>query len=116
MEISGEAAAAAAEGGTAVEAAAEAAEEEQQEQRPASAPISTPAPERPPPLEEYLEMHVPDSNFLCPISLSLMDDPVLLVGDGWTYSKAAIQQHLDFCRDSALAWRCMCGWHGRGWG
>jgi hypothetical protein len=36
---------------------------------------------------------------LCPISFHLMLDPVVLVADGCTYSRAAIEQHLA-CRQS----------------
>ncbi len=53
--------------------------------------------QQPPSLEEYLEAHAPDA-FICPISFSLMDDPVLLVGDGCTYSRRSIEEHLDYCR------------------
>jgi hypothetical protein len=46
---------------------------------PAAPP--TPPPERPLPLHEYLEAHTPD-HLVCPISFQLMEDPVLLAGDG----------------------------------
>ena len=53
----------------------------------------------PPPLEEFLEAQTPEW-LLYPITLQLLDDPVLLVGDGCIYSRAAIEEHLAFCRQS----------------
>ena len=53
--------------------------------------------ECPPPLEDFLEASTPE-NLLCPITLELQDDPVVLLGDGCTYSRAAIKQHLGLCR------------------
>jgi hypothetical protein len=43
---------------------------------------------------------------LCPITLHLLDDPVVLVADGCTYLRAAIELHLAFCRQSK--WECGC--------
>lgn len=61
---------------------------------PLFAPPPPPPPvARPPPLQEYLETHAPD-DCLCPISLGLLEDPVVLAGDGFTYSRAAIEQRL----------------------
>ncbi len=48
-------------------------------------------------LVDYLEKEAPDA-LSCPISFQLLDDPVILVADGCTYSRACIQQHLDHCR------------------
>lgn len=62
----------------------------------ASAPATAPV-DLPPPLEEYLDANAPEG-LLCPISLQIMTEPVLLAGDGCTYSKAAIERHLDMCR------------------
>ena len=59
---------------------------------PAPAPIARP---RPP--KEYIEEDAPDS-LVCPITLQLMDDPVFLVADGCTYSRAAIEAHFAACR------------------
>ena len=53
----------------------------------------------PPPLKEFLELRTPES-LLCPITLHLLDDPVVLFADGCTYSRAAIEEHLAFCRKS----------------
>jgi hypothetical protein len=61
-------------------------------------------PKHPPPLQEYLDAHAPEL-LLCPISLQLMEEPTLVVVDGCTYSRAAIEQHLEFCRQRA----CVCG-------
>jgi hypothetical protein len=41
---------------------------------------------------EY-DMEIPH-DFLCPVTLDLMTDPVVLTGDGHTYSRAGIQQWL----------------------
>ena len=46
-------------------------------------------------------MHAP-RDMICPTTCSLMEAPVLLAGDGCTYSKSAIQLHLDFCRAREL--------------
>ena len=86
-------------------------EEHKTEHAPAPAPAAGPAhgpaarpssagPVRPPPLDELLEAHAPDQ-LICPITLSLLDDPVLLFGDGCTYSRAAIEEHLAHCRHGA---------------
>ena len=68
---------------------------------PTPAAASSPPPvaldQPPPPLAEFLEAHTPES-LLCPITLELLDDPVVLVADGCTYSRAAIERHLDHCR------------------
>ena len=53
------------------------------------------------PLDAFLDKQAPE-DLLCPISLSLLMDPVILAADGITYSRAAIQQHLDNCRASTL--------------
>jgi hypothetical protein len=37
-------------------------------------------------------------DYLCPLSLSLFEDPVIAM-DGISYSRGAIQAHLDFCRE-----------------
>ena len=66
-------------------------------------PTRTPAvagPKRPPPLEEYLTLRAPPE-LVCPLTQSLLDDPVVLAGDGFSYSRAAIKQHLASCRDCA---------------
>lgn len=55
--------------------------------------------ERLPPLDDFLDQRAPDY-LICTILTSLLEDPVLLMGDGCTYSRAAIQEHLDFCRNS----------------
>ena len=44
-------------------------------------------------VEQYLEQHAPDG-LKCPISLQLFVDPVILVGDGCTYSRSCIERHL----------------------
>ena len=75
-------------------------EEEDEAEALAAAIALSLAPERPPPLEEYLEAGAPDE-LVCPITLLLLLEPVFLVADGITYSKAAIQEHLDCCRDRA---------------
>ena len=62
-------------------------------------------PPPPPPLKEFVEARTPES-LLCPITLHLFDDPVVLAADGCTYSRAAIEQHLAFCRES----KWMGGW------
>ncbi len=49
-------------------------------------------------LEEVLEAHAP-KGLICPISLQLFNDPVLLVADGCTYTHAHIEQHLAWCCD-----------------
>ena len=41
---------------------------------------------------------------MCPISLHLLEDPVILAGDGCTYSRAAIEAHLAHCRARELGW------------
>ena len=82
------------------------AEPEEEAPAPAPAPApSVPAPEptRPPPLKEYLDEHAPES-LVCPISLHLLEDPVILAGDGCTYSRAAIEAHLAHCRARELGW------------
>jgi ankyrin repeat protein len=62
--------------------------------------------ERPPPLEEYLDTHAPE-HLLCPISLGLLHEPMVLMGDGCTYSRVLIEQHLELCRKRA--WMdCLC--------
>ena len=60
----------------------------------------------PPPLEEFLEAQTPEW-LLYPITLQLLDDPVLLVGDGCIYSRAAIEEHLAFCRQSKWKGGCV---------
>lgn len=62
-------------------------------------PAPVPAPARPPSLPEFLEMHVPDV-LRCPITLRLINDPVMVMADGSTYSRAAIEQLLAACRES----------------
>ena len=37
----------------------------------------------------------PPESLMCPITFSLMDDPVLLAGDGYTYDKRAIREWFD---------------------
>lgn len=49
------------------------------------------------PLDSYLDKHAPEE-LLCPISLCLLEDPVILAADGITYSRASIQKHFDSCR------------------
>jgi ankyrin repeat protein len=71
---------------------------------PIPMPVPAPAPERPPPLEEYLEAHAPE-DLMCPISLQLLAEPVMLVADGITYSRAAIDEHFAFCRQRAYGRR-----------
>ena len=61
----------------------------------------------PPPLKKFLEARTPES-LLCPITLHLFDDPVVLVADGCTYSRAAIEEHLAFCRQSKWGWTDRC--------
>jgi hypothetical protein len=87
----------------AIEAAADETEGEPGTTVAAAAVASAPAPpiaptELLPSLEEYLEAHAPD-HLMCPISLQLLADQVVLMGDGCTYSRAAIQQHLDLCTE-----------------
>jgi hypothetical protein len=65
---------------------------------------SSAVPVRLPPLDEFLEADAPDQ-LICPITMQLVEEPVVLVGDGCTYSKAAIQQHIDYCRQSACRWK-----------
>lgn len=75
---------------------------------PAAGPAHAHAPVLPPgrghvrlpPLDELLEAHAPDQ-LICPITLSLLDDPVLLFAGGCTYSRAAIEQYLAHCRHGA---------------
>jgi hypothetical protein len=85
-------------------------QKQEQEEEEANSAATAPAParappvlrfERPPPLQEYVEAHAPD-DFTCPISLALLVDPVVLAGDGFTYSRAAIEQHLGFRRERGL--------------
>lgn len=57
-------------------------------------------PERPPPLEEYLTFRAPPE-LMCPLMCSVLDYPVVLAGDGFSYSRAVIKQHLASCRDHA---------------
>jgi ankyrin repeat protein len=66
------------------------------------------APPRPPlPLADFVQADVP--HYLsCPIWLQLLDDPVLLVGDGHTYSRAAIQRHFAV-RRAGGGWRGFVG-------
>jgi hypothetical protein len=45
----------------------------------------------------HLEEHAPE-DLLCPISLELMQDPVLLVLDGLTYDRRYIELHIASCR------------------
>lgn len=59
-----------------------------------------PAPERPPPLAEFLQADVPH-DLTCPISLLLLDDPVRLDADGQVYSRANIQRHFVARRNGA---------------
>jgi hypothetical protein len=40
---------------------------------------------------------VPQS-FLCPLSKTVMTDPVLLVASGHTYERAALARHFSICR------------------
>jgi hypothetical protein len=75
-------------------------EQEHKEAEAVPVAIAAPLPERPPPLEEYLEAHVPD-DFMCPITMSLLADPVVLAGDGFTYSRATIEQHFAHRRQRA---------------
>ena len=72
--------------------------------------IPTPAPQRPPPLDEFLEAKAPEE-LICPLALHLLDDPVTLLADGITYSRAAIEQHLEHCRSRA----CVCGCGRASW-
>ena len=74
-------------------------EEEEEEEEEQLLPL-------PPSLEEFLETRTPES-MLCPITLHLLDDPVVLVGDGCTYSRAAIEEHLAFCRQSKWKGGCV---------
>lgn len=75
-----------------------------------SSPSILPAPvvERPPPLKTYLDANAPD-DCRCPISTTLLDDPVVLAGDGFTYSRAAIQEYFAFCRERACCCRRRTG-------
>jgi hypothetical protein len=105
-------------------AAAAAAEEEEEEEEEeddndddgelAAAIALSLAVERPPPLEEYLDAHAPES-LICPISIQLMVDPVVLAGDGVTYSRAAIEEHFAFCRKRTCRGVCVVGRSGL-WG
>ena len=52
----------------------------------------------PPPLAELVEAHAPEE-LVCPLTLQLLVDPVILAGDGITYSRAFIETHLAWCRD-----------------
>ena len=71
-----------------------------------AAPAPTPAPTAiptvarppPPPLAELVEAGAHEE-LVCPLTLQLLDDLVMLVGDGMTYSRAAIEMHLAWCRD-----------------
>ena len=38
-------------------------------------------------------------DLVCPLTLQLLDDPVILVADGITYARAAIEAHLAWCRE-----------------
>lgn len=77
----------------------------------ASAPApAAPGPARPPPLPEFLEAHAPD-DLVCPITLALFNDPVMLFGDGFTYSRAPIEHYLALRRKRAWSFACV-GW---GW-
>ena len=74
------------------------------------APTASPV-ARPPPLDELLEADAPD-HLQCPISLALLDDPVLPPADGCTYSRAAIEQHFDACRRSESRIWVLWDWLG----
>ena len=90
----------------------EQAQQQEQEHEILAAAIAlslAPAAARPLPLEEYVEADAPES-LLCPISLSLFDDPVLLPADGCTYSRAAIEAHFDACRTSESSSWVVVGW------
>lgn len=67
----------------------------QQESAAASGPL-----ERPPPLDDYMEAHA-SATLICPVSLQLLEDPVLLAGDGCTYSRFHIEQHFAARRSRA---------------
>ena len=60
-----------------------------------------PMPEWPAPLDDFVKADAP-RNLTCPISLQLQDDPVMLLTDGRTYSRASIEAHLAHCRSSEL--------------
>jgi ankyrin repeat protein len=93
-------AAAAAATAAAVAAADDAGAEQEKEGKQAALAAAialSPSVERPPPLEEYLDAHAPD-DLICPITMTLLADPVTLVADGCTYSRVAIEQHFAFCR------------------
>ena len=70
----------------------------------APAPATTPvvvAAAPPPPLADLVEAGAPEE-LVCPLTLQLLVDPVILTGDGITYSRAAIEEHLALCRDRKL--------------
>jgi len=56
---------------------------------------------RPAPLRAFLQMHAPPS-LMCPISLCLLEEPVLLMADGCTYSRASIERHFAIRRQGML--------------
>ena len=64
--------------------AAAAADRKQEQQAPDTTAAAVP------PLPEYLEAHAPE-DLVCPITLKLLVDLVLLVANGITYSRAAIE-------------------------
>lgn len=58
------------------------------------------------PLDAFLDDHAPEE-LLCPISMCLLDDPVILAADGITYSRTSIQKHFDNCRSGTIESRCL---------
>ena len=62
--------------------------------------------DRPPPLCEYLQARVPPA-LVCPISLEVLRDPVLLVADGCTYLRAAIERHFAVRRGGSVDFMCV---------
>lgn len=55
---------------------------------------------RPPPLRQCLQQRAPYP-LVCPITLQLLQDPVLLLVDGCTYSRTAIERHFNTRREGA---------------